>query len=814
MKVKDKKDILLVDQIESKIWEMSDILRKENISSNNYDIILFLLSLYRDNYISVDFLNNQSVKYALIDCVNKIESYDLNKIGDHYLPIISSLTEEGIKGLIHILLVINKDIINTNYAELFDSILYLFSKSQGKYAGEFIQPLELTRLMNNLAELKPNSKVFNPFAGLGSFGIFLDDDQNYFSQENNNNTWALGLLRSLAYNKSRNYDYTLGDSINNWPDSTQKFDLIISNPPFGMRFNIQNNKGVNPNIRTIEEFIIEKSLDSLSSEGKLILLLPPGFLFRGSNEYNLRKFLVENDLIDSIISLPGGILMNTGIPLIVLIISKSKVNAGKVKFVDGKDYVSIKNAKSKVLDDDALYNLIKNNLEDDSKIRLIDNSQIIEENYNLNVPRYFIKKVNGIKLKELLTLIKGQKGNLPDVGKVIRIRDLKDENYDFILDVSKITDADLKRNTFHSVTESCLLLATRWSSLKPTLFEFIGEAIYRNQDILSFKIDETKVDKAYLVNELRAEYVQKQLESFLTGSAIPFIRLNDLLEIEVILPSLEEQRSKVDGIHELAVKLKRLEEEKNALIYGKSLNQFNEFASLKHTLGRPRQNILDWTDNLLYFFHKNRKGIESLNESFSDYFEEDIFSALEEIKRDVNFITDVLEKGENGLVLKEFEKHVIPLSDINSIITDLSSNGYNFSIKKLLLKGDLLKERGILANKTLLKTLLNNILTNAHKYAFDSKELGNEVVIELNEVDEYLDLEIKNNGKPFPKNFDREKFITKYSTADFKNGSGLGGYDIHRIASEFNNPDWNLFLNEDPLYFVKFKFQFPIQLMS
>ncbi|MDM1543261.1 hypothetical protein [Empedobacter sp. 189-2] len=102
MNVKDKKDILLVDQIESKIWVMSDILRKENISSNNYDIILFLLSLYRDNYISVDFLNNQSVKYALIDCVNKIESNDLNKIGDHYLPIISSLTEEGIKGLIPI----------------------------------------------------------------------------------------------------------------------------------------------------------------------------------------------------------------------------------------------------------------------------------------------------------------------------------------------------------------------------------------------------------------------------------------------------------------------------------------------------------------------------------------------------------------------------------------------------------------------------------------------------------------------------------------------------------------------------------------
>ena len=174
----------------------------------------------------------------------------------------------------------------------------------------------------------------------------------------------------------------------------------------------------------------------------------------------------------------------------------------------------------------------------------------------------------------------------------------------------------------------------------------------------------------------------------------------------------------------------------------------------------------------------------------------------------------MLEKGENGLVLSEYDKQVIPLSDINSIINELSNNGFNFKIKKLLLKGEKLKERGINANKTLFKTLLDNILTNANKYAFDKKAMGNEVVVELTEVDDSLSMEIRNNGKPFPKNFDREKFITKYSTADLSNGSGLGGYDIHRIASDFNNPDWILSLNEDPFFLVKFKFQFPIKLIN
>jgi len=351
--------------------------------------------------------------------------------------------------------------------------------------------------------------------------------------------------------------------------------------------------------------------------------------------------------------------------------------------------------------------------------------------------------------------------------------------------------------------------------LKPTLFEFKGEPIFRSQEILSFKVNEAIVDKAYLINELHADYVQEQLESYRLGASVmPFIRRDDLMEVVIKLPTIEEQRAKVQGIYELSDKIKNLQEERNALAHGKTIKQFNEFASLKHTLGRPRQNILDWSDNLLDFLNKKKEGFEALNKAFSEFYDIDIISALKEIKRDVNFITDVLEKGENGLVLSEYDKQVIPLSDINSIINELSNNGFNFKIKKLLLKGEKLKERGINANKTLFKTLLDNILTNANKYAFDKKAMGNEVVIELTEVDDSLSMEIRNSGKPFPKNFDREKFITKYSTADSSNGSGLGGYDIHRIASDFNNPDWILSLNEDPFFLVKFKFQFPIKLIN
>lgn len=819
-------EIMPLEAVKSKIWMMFDILRSENISSDDYHVVLFLLSAYKDNLVTIDIVNdNHHIKERLNERLRN-SNYEYY---EQYAPIIQSfepsiqrLSENGIRHLFSVLIQIDKQVLSENFPDVFDSVLYRISQSQGRYAGEFIQPVELTRFMCGLADLKKDAKVFNPFAGLASFGVYLDQGQHYFGQELNQKTWALGALRLLAYERPGSLRYVCDDSILHWPQESEKFDLILSNPPFGMRLGNQyrdiirhHYRDIEPNIRTIEQFLIEKGVQSLKQKGKLIALLPQGFLFRGMQEQRLREHLVEEDLIDTIISLPGGLLLNTGIPLIILVLDRNKKLPGRVKFVDAKNFVIAKGPREKVLNDYSLNSFIHSDKEDDNVVKIVYNEQIRDNDYNLSVARYFQKQIEGVKLGDILELVRGRRGNLPETGKLIRIRDLKDDKVDFTLDVSSVEETEVRRPDIHLVSESCLLLAMRWRTLKPTLFEFKGEPIFRSQDILCFKINEAIADKAYLINELHADYVREQLESYRLGASVmPFIRKDDLMEVVIKFPSIEEQRAKVQGIYELSDKIKSLQEERNALAHGKTLKQFSEFASLKHTLGRPRQNILDWSDNLLDFLTKKKEDFEALNKAFSEFYDIDIISALKEIKRDVNFITDVLEKGENGLVLSEYEKQVIPLSDINSIINELSNNGFNFKIKKLLLKGEKLKERGIYANKTLFKTLLDNILTNANKYAFDKKATGNEVVIELTEVDDSLSMEIRNNGKPFPKNFDREKFITKYSTADSSNGSGLGGYDIHRIASDFNNPDWILSLNEDPFFLVKFKFQFPIKLIN
>ncbi len=811
-------EILPVEALKSKIWSMFDILRSERIASEDYHVLLFLLSAYKDGLFNTEILNeNSNLNERLVRCLHNSESEltnQYNAILATFEPLVMRLSENGTRHIISALGELNLAILDEHFADIFDAVLYRITQSQGRFGGEFIQPVELTRFICGLAELQPNSKVYNPFAGLASFGVYLDQGQDYFGQELNQKTWALGALRIMAYQRPGTSRYVCDDSISHWPATSEKFDFIVANPPYGMRLGNQYRE-IEPEFRTIEQFLLEKGVHSLNEKGKLIALLPQGILFRGLHEQRLREFLVDEDLIDTIISLPGGLLLNTGIPLIIMVLNKNKKIPGKVRFVDAKKFVDSKSPRERVLNDYGLNSFLYGSKNDSDILRLVSNDEIRAFDYNLSVPRYFQKQVEGVKLGEIIEFVRGQRVNLPPTGKLIRIRDLKDDKIDFRLDEATIEDLELRRPDIHQITESCLLLAVRWKTLKPTYFEYKGEAIYRSQDILSFKVNEAIADKAFLINELHADYVQEQLESYRLGASVmPFLRKDDLMEVVIKLPSLQEQRAKVQGIYELSDKIKSLQVERNALAHGKSLKQFSEFASLKHTLGRPRQNILDWSDNLLHFLNEKREGFEALNKAFIEFYDTDIISALKEIKRDVNFITDVLEKGENGFVLSEYETNIIPLSDINSLINELSNNGFNFKIKKLPLKSEKLKDRGISANRILFKTLLDNILTNANKYAFSKRESGNEVVVELTEVEDILSMEVKNNGKPFPKNFDREKFITKYSTADTAAGTGLGGYDIHRIASHFSNPDWELSLNEDPIYPVKFKFQFPIKLMN
>jgi type I restriction enzyme M protein len=399
------KDIMSLRAIEHKIWTIFDVLRSESIASEEYHAVLFLLSLFKDGIISKDTLSNQgNIHEALL-----ISIHNSNEKTTHqYLPIYESfkspikrISPKGLLTIIQVVSNVDHKVLSANFLDIFDSVLYRITELQGRYGGEFIQPIELTLFICALADLPKESKVFNPFAGLASFGVFLDQGQDYLGQEINRKTWALGALRIMAYERLGASQYLCDDTILNWPDQSEKFDLILANPPYGLRLS-QKYKQVEPGIRTVEQFLIEKGVNSLNAKGKLIALLPQGFLFREMHEQRLRQHLIEEDLIDTIISLTGGLLLNTGIPLIVLVIRRDKKQQGKVCFIDAKKLLEAKNSREKVLNDYVLNSIVLGSMQDSDVVRVIDNSKIREFDYNLNVSRYFQKHIEGIKLKEIV----------------------------------------------------------------------------------------------------------------------------------------------------------------------------------------------------------------------------------------------------------------------------------------------------------------------------------------------------------------------------------------------------------------------------
>jgi len=799
--------------INKKIENIFEIVRDE-ITVTDYPSILFLLSAYVEGVISSSLENIHSdTKYLLLnECrYPRIETFpDYNTISKIFINALEKMRNDKFISICTILSQIDRTELKKCFADIFDNYLFKIIEINPSLGGLYSLPNELIRVMSDSFKSKKGIKIFDPFAGLGSFGIVLTEEQEYNGQEANQLLWAIGRLRLMAHGKHSTIDrYNCENSLVNWPSQKKYFDFLITNPPLGTRLQSKTDNLILGSL-LLEEFIIYNGLDSLNDDGELIILLSMGFLYNQKLK-SLRQFLIQRDLIDTLIFLPSSILKNTQIPLVILFINKSKLRPGFVRFIDATNFAKAGEKRLKLLDADSIINLFKSDIENRGNCYFIKNEEIVNNDYNLQVPQYFNRESEGIELSEILEPINSSRSNLEGVGKIIKISDLKGEVLDFKIKSESIQDSEFKSGPYIELTESCLLLSSLGNDLKPTFLESTGEPTYIERNFISaFRIDSTIVDTFFLISELQSDYVKKQIIRLSFGSVIRRINSKDILSVRLLLPSLEEQRSRIIKQIESLDVITKLKMEQSRLREELQRKKFEEIASLKHTLGRPRQNILDWAANLIDFFNEYEKETSDITIRFKDFYGISLCEAIGEIKKDIGFITEVLERGEKGFELENYIMQPISLQEINDLIINLSSNGYSFQLRRELPETSQMPNKGVRTNLTLLRILFENILTNAQKYAFDENISKREVFIKLSLDQDFLFIEISNNGKPFPKNYNREKFITKYSTSDKNSGSGLGGYDINRIANYFNNPDWELDLQGDIRYSVKFKFHFPL----
>ena len=304
-----------------------------------------------------------------------------------------------------------------NHIDLFgDAYEYLISNyaaNAGKSGGEFFTPQSVSKLIAKLAthnQTKIN-KIYDPAAGSGSlllqakkqFDEHIIED-GFYGQEINHTTYNLARMNMFLHNVNYDkFDIALGNTLLDPQFEDEKpFDAIVSNPPYSINW-IGND---DPTLINDERFapagvlapkskadfaFVLHALSYLSSRGRAAIVCFPGIFYRSGAEQKIRKYLIDNNFVETVISLAPNLFYGTSIAVNILVLSKSKTDT-KTQFIDvsGIEFYK-KETNNNILTNDHIEEIIKmfDNKEDiDHVSKSVENDKIAEENYNLSVSSY------------------------------------------------------------------------------------------------------------------------------------------------------------------------------------------------------------------------------------------------------------------------------------------------------------------------------------------------------------------------------------------------------------------------------------------
>jgi type I restriction enzyme M protein len=335
------------------------------------------------------------------------------------------------------------------FGDAYEFLMTMYASNAGKSGGEFYTPQEVSELLAKITTVgkKEVNKVYDPACGSGSlllkFAKVLGKEnvrQGFFGQEINLTTYNLCrinmFLHDINYN---NFNIALGDTLTDpkhWDE--EPFDAIVSNPPYSIKWDGDANPllindprfspaGVLAPKSKADLAFTMHMLSWLSTTGTAAIVEFPGVLYRGGAEQKIRKYLVDNNYVDTIIQLPPDLFFGTGIATCIVVLKKSK-NDNKILFIDAskefvregnKNKLSEKN-REKILD--TFVN--RNDVEYFAK--LVDHKDIAENGYNISVSSYVVKEdkreVIDIKVlnREIEEIVKRENELRTEIDEIVK----------------------------------------------------------------------------------------------------------------------------------------------------------------------------------------------------------------------------------------------------------------------------------------------------------------------------------------------------------------------------------------------------------
>ena len=299
------------------------------------------------------------------------------------------------------------------FGDAYEFLISNYAANAGKSGGEFFTPQNVSKLIARLALLGQTSvnKIYDPACGSGSLLLQakkqFDEhliEEGFFGQEINHTTYNLARMNMFLHNINyAKFDIALGNTLLNPQYGDQKpFDAIVSNPPYSVNWVgsddptlINDDRfapaGVlAPKSKADFAFVLH-ALSYLSARGRAAIVCFPGIFYRGGAEQKIRKYLVDNNFVETVISLPPNLFYGTSIAVNILVLSKHKTDT-QTQFIDtGSEDFFKKETNNNVLlpkHIDRIVEIFGTKEEVQYIATSVDNGKIAENDYNLSVSSY------------------------------------------------------------------------------------------------------------------------------------------------------------------------------------------------------------------------------------------------------------------------------------------------------------------------------------------------------------------------------------------------------------------------------------------
>jgi type I restriction enzyme M protein len=364
------------------------------------------------------YIENESFSSNFQGLFSEI-NLDSEKLGKNYsqrnekLCTIISKIAEGIARFST-----DSDILGDAYEYLIGQ----FAAGSGKKAGEFYTPQQISSILSGIVTLdsqepatgkkKKLNKVLDFACGSGSLLLNVRHRLGkhgvgkLYGQEKNITTYNLARMNMLLHGvKDSEFEIHHGDSLlNDWdmlaeqnPAKKPQFDAVVANPPFSYRWTPTDalkedfrfkSYGMAPKSAADFAFLLH-GFHFLAREGSMAIILPHGVLFRGGAEAKIRKKLLQDGNIDTVIGLPAKLFYSTGIPVCILVLKKCK-KPDDVLFINASEHFDKGKRQNVLLPEhiDKIIDTYQHRKEEDRYARRVSMEEIEKNDFNLNISRY------------------------------------------------------------------------------------------------------------------------------------------------------------------------------------------------------------------------------------------------------------------------------------------------------------------------------------------------------------------------------------------------------------------------------------------